>query len=291
MLKLWKKDLILAIGAGAVIAIAAAAISPLVGRFGFIASVGIGATVISAVVLEVYRRLQAQLKEAARALDTSMKATYHQIEALQSVVRTIEPTFPMPSTRTWAASPDILNHLCRLVLTLGPGQVFEVGSGVSTLTIAYCLRRNGKGRVVSLENDPAFAAATRQMLADHGVSHLATVVDAPLKEIELEGQRWRWYDVSQIPETAPIDLLFVDGPHGMTQPLARYPALPVLLPRLRAESVVVLDDGARPDERTIAERWSASFGMRAEYLYMEKGAYVLKRTEPFESPQLSRSQN
>jgi predicted O-methyltransferase YrrM len=184
---------------------------------------------------------------------------------------------PMPSTRTWAASPDILNHLCRLVLARQPEQVFEVGSGVSTLTMAYCLKRLGRGRIVSLESDATFAEATRRMLAEHTLDHLATVVHAPLTDTEIRGEHWRWYDVERMPVVAPIDLLFVDGPHGLTQPLARFPALPMLSSRLAPHCVVVLDDGARPDERAIAERWTRELGWTAEYLFVEKGAYQFER--------------
>jgi predicted O-methyltransferase YrrM len=274
MTKLWKKDVILAVALGALVFIVAAVTAPFAGE------IAVATLVLSLLTLEVYRRLQIQMKEAALQHESSIRATFHQIEALMSVVRTIEPTFPLPSTRTWSASPDILNQLCTLLLRDRPAQVFEVGSGVSTLTMAYCLRRVGRGKIVSLENDPAFAAATRQMLADHGLSDRAQVIDAPLKEMMLDGEQYLWYDLSRIPETAPIDLLFVDGPHGLTQRLARYPALPVLFERLAPRGVVVLDDGARPDERAIAKRWSEEFQLRSEYLFMEKGAYLFPRDQP-----------
>jgi predicted O-methyltransferase YrrM len=232
---------------------------------------------ISALMLELYRRLQAQFKEVAEIQDRATRCAFQQTEAILSVINTIAPVAPLPGTRTWAASPDILNHLCRTVLARQPEQVFEVGSGVSTLTIAYCLKRLGRGRIVSLESDARFAEATRQMLAEHKLDGIATVVHAPLTDTEIRGEHWQWYDTARMPEVPPIDLLFVDGPHGLTQPLARYPAIPMLLPRLAPRCVIVLDDGGRPDERAIAERWARELGSPAEYLFMEKGAYQFQR--------------
>jgi predicted O-methyltransferase YrrM len=273
--RLWAKDLILAGTAASAVALATAVVLWLFPAAVWILTPAVACAALALVVLEVYRRLQIQLKEAAYDQHEYLNATYHQIEALLSVINTIRPSFPLPETRTWSASPDILNHLCRLVLTRQPELVFEAGSGISTLLTAHCLRRIGKGHIVSLEHDRRFGAATRQLLADHGLSDIASIVDAPLKEIALGGQQWLWYDVDRIPPTHPIDLLFVDGPPAQTQPLARYPAVPVLASRLAPGCVVVLDDGARSDERAIAERWATEFEMTSEYLHTEKGAYVM----------------
>lgn len=274
---LWKKDVAVVAGAVAVVFGGGILAQLVLGERGGILTAAIATAAGALVVLEVYRRLQIQLKEAAIEQHGALQATYRQLEALLSLTNTIRPTFPLPATRTWAASPDVLNQLCKLVLTHRPDQIFEVGSGVSTLMMAYCLRRVGKGTIVALENDPKFAAVTRQTLADHNLSDLVTVVDAPLKETVINNERWAWYDLARIPSTPPIDLLFIDGPPGMTQPLARYPALPILSSRLAPHAVIVLDDGARPDERAIAKRWEREFGMDSEYLYMEKGAHVFRR--------------
>jgi predicted O-methyltransferase YrrM len=276
MVRLWMKDVTLAAALGTAVLIAGLSAIAADAELVWLPAIAAASIGLALIVLETYRRLQIQVKEAAAESSESLKATFHQIEALLSVIHTIEPTFPLPATRTWSASPDILNQLCKLILTHRPDQIVEVGSGVSTLTMAYCLRRLGRGRIVSLESDPVFAGVTRQMLADHGLSSYAVVVDAPLTEITIGGEQWRWYDRDRIPSTAPIDLLFVDGPHGLTQPLARYPALPVFRTRLAPDAIVVLDDGARPDERVIADRWSQRFGFESEYLFMEKGAFLFR---------------
>src|ERR687896_2596152 len=183
MFRLCPKDMILLgaiVAAVAIVGFAAQSVAPASAWIVTVAA-ACGATLF--VVLDAYRRLQMQLKEAAREQHAYQRDTYHQTEALLSVINTVKPSFPLPATRTWSASPDILNQLCRLVLSRRPSVVFEAGSGISTVIVAHCLRRLGQGRVVSLEHDPGFAAATRQLLADHDLSDIATIVDAPLKEI------------------------------------------------------------------------------------------------------------
>jgi hypothetical protein len=50
-----------------------------------------------------------------------------------------------------------------------------------------------------------------------------------------------------------------------------------LSPRLGPSAFIVLDDGARPDEKTIAERWNREFGLTSEYLDLEKGAFTFSK--------------
>jgi predicted O-methyltransferase YrrM len=248
-----------------------------IGNRGWIPTASVAMAAAALLLLEIYRRLQTQLKEAAREQLAATRVLYDQTAALLSVLNTTRPTFPLPVASTWAASPDLLNKLCALVLARQPEHVFEVGSGVSTLTVAYCLRRLGKGRMTSLESDARFAAATREMLSHHGLIDLVTIVDAPLKDVGIGNERWTWYDEDRIPTTPPIDLLFVDGPHGLTQRLARYPALPVLFGRMSPNSMIILDDGARADETEVASRWAREFGLTSEFLELQKGAYVFTR--------------
>ena len=69
----------------------------------------------------------------------------------------------------------------------------------------------------------------------------------------------------------------VDGPPEASGPLARYPAVPLLHPHFAKRARVILDDGARPDERVIAERWKNEHGAsECEYLDLEKGAWSLR---------------
>ena len=70
----------------------------------------------------------------------------------------------------------------------------------------------------------------------------------------------------------------IDGPPKSTQQNARFPAIPLLYDRLNPGSVVLMDDGARIEERQIASTWQSDFHFDSvEYLAMEKGAWKLVR--------------
>jgi hypothetical protein len=86
------------------------------------------------------------------------------------------------------------------------------------------------------------------------------VVHAPLVDVDVAGETFRWYDLSKLEGLTDLDIVFVDGPPGTTGPLARYPALPLLRDRCAPGARFILDDAARPDERAIVQRWVREHG-------------------------------
>lgn len=237
--------------------------------------IALGLAVVSVLFssLEVFRRTQ----ETNRWLREQVKRDYKQIESLLSLYFSLKPDAPLPDTGGWALSPDLLQRILEVIHREKPRLVLETGSGVSTLITAYCLKRFGGGRVISLEHDAEYAATNRDMVARHGLQDLVTIVHAPLKEIAIGDDKWLWYDLDGLSLEAPIDLLLIDGPPAAIQPLARYPALPLLFDRLRDGATIILDDGARPDERQIAERWAGEFDVDCHYVPLEKGAFVFRK--------------
>ncbi len=184
---------------------------------------------------------------------------------------------PLPYTPSWSAAADFLNLLVRHMRSYRPAQVVECGSGTSTLVLARCCQINGAGHVFSLEHEAHFAEATGAALADQGLAAWATVLYAPLRPWMLEGQAWPWYDLAALP-AGGIDLLVVDGPPARSQPLARYPALPVLGPRLTPAAVVYLDDAGRPGEQEVLRRWQACMPQyRQELIPTQRGCARLQR--------------
>lgn len=205
------------------------------------------------------------------------RAQYSQVEAMLGLVRTLDPKFPLPATRGWAASPDMLREIVMQIFSDPPELVLEASSGTSTLAIAYALERVGKGHVIALEHDAVYARRTRRMLSLHGLEHRATVVHAPLVEHKINGADLLWYDVSKAVLSVPIDIVVVDGPPDTTRPMARYPAIPVLRANLARSARVLLDDGGRQDERATAKRWAKEFNASSiEFLELEKGAWLLR---------------
>jgi len=236
-------------------------------------------------LVEVYRRLTNRLSEVNEELQNGLRTQdwrrnqdYRQIESLLSLFFTIRPEFPLPDTRDWGASPDLLKKIVEIILLEKPAFTVEASSGVSTFVIAYCLKKVGRGKVVSLEHDAKYATISQNLISLHGLEEIATIVHAPLKEVEINGQKWLWYSTDCLSIDQPIDLLVVDGPPGNIQKLSRYPALPLLYRYLDHESNIILDDGRREDERNIVALWQREFShITSDFLDNEKGAFVIHR--------------
>jgi len=182
----------------------------------------------------------------------------HATQELIAQVKTARA--PMPSPGGWAMDASSLLAFLYVVHQEQPGLVVECGSGSSTVWIAYVLEELGKGRILSLEHDPAYADETRAQLRLHNLESWASVIDAPLvPQGHLPGAPV-WYDLSNLPAGLPgVDLLLVDGPPAYVGNNARYPAVPVMEPRLADSAAVVLDDTGRPDEQVVLERWMQDF--------------------------------
>ena len=243
--------------------------------------------------------LQVQLERARRHLDPVARAvpsdlvarldhlrketkeTYWQLEALLGLHDLLRPQAPLPPMRGYTASPDVLHFLVERLWRDEPELVVECGSGVSSIILGSALRARGRGKVVALEHDPLWADVTRSYVQMHGLGDVVEIRDASLTPFEVDDESWLWYDLQAVDDLRDIDLLFVDGPPGDTSPLARYPAGPVLLPRCRPGSTIVLDDTHRRDERLTSSRWLKEFpDLHLQNIRADKGMHVLTRTRP-----------
>jgi predicted O-methyltransferase YrrM len=171
--------------------------------------------------------------------------------------RVLEPTLPLPSLSGWALEPDTAGFLVRWILQEKPEMIVELGSGVSTLLFAYALEANGRGSLLSVDAEETYAARTRDLLRTHGLEHRARVHHAPFEPLDLDTWKGRWFqlDVLLPIEDGTVDLLVVDGPPKSTGRLARYPALPILIRKLRSSATVAVDDADRTAERTMVDAW------------------------------------
>jgi hypothetical protein len=256
------------------------------------------AIVVLATMIEIYRRLHSEfgnliehvkkpweISEAFRTLTEENRRSrrareneYRQIESLFSLFSVIKPRLPFPDMRGWAASPDLLKMIAETILKNKPGLVFETGSGVSTLVVAYCLQELGSGSIISLEHDAKCFAVNRDLITSHGLADIATIIYAPLKKHKINGQEWLWYDTECFAIRGPIDLLIVDGPPGSTQQNARYPVLPLLYEHLGDSVRIIMDDGGREDEKCIAALWEKEYRVLVpKFLDLEKGAYIIEK--------------
>jgi predicted O-methyltransferase YrrM len=232
---------------------------------------------------DLTRTVTRGLRQSGHGTDLLLRAQSREIEALVQLFQRFTPRAPMPSSGDFALNPTDLLDLLHLVRLRQPQLVVELGSGTSTVWLAYALEQYG-GKLVSLDHDADYARQTRTMLAAHGLNAVAEVRDAPLSGLTVNNKTYQWYDAEQLTDLRSIDLLLVDGPPAATGPDARYPALSVLAERLAGTATVVLDDANREDERDAVRRWTEEvpglteervlLGRHAVLAYSRTGAAV-----------------
>ena len=203
------------------------------------------------------------------------RVLFAQLQALAALERRLALPKALPPMRGWAGSPDFLLNLADELLEQRPQTVLECSSGVSTIVAARCMQLNGRGHVYSLEHDSEYTEKTRVLLQRHGLSEWATVFHAPLSSNEGSP----WYSLSALPaDLPPAQVLVVDGPPAAVAPLARYPALPNLLPRLDRTFTVFMDDADREAEVQIVTKWQQEIpGLQLTRVPCEKGLAVLRK--------------
>ena len=181
---------------------------------------------------------------------------YCQIEAVARLTSSLNSERPIPALRGWRLGPDAACFLIHYLRSEKIENVFEIGSGASTIIIATVLEQKGSGKVQALEHDREQATRCQLQLEKYGLSKYAEVHYAPLVEHSISGKPWLWYDLSQISPQYQIDLLLIDGPPVWIQKHARYPALPLLKQYLAEHTIILLDDAHRWSERGTLRTWS-----------------------------------
>ena len=149
----------------------------------------------------------------SRPLDVRLRREYEQVQATLNLFARVKVDGLVPPMRGWAASPDVLNVLVDELLSRRPRVVVECGSGVSTLWLALAITQYDiPCRVVSLDHDAEFLAATALTLERHGVADVVDLRLAPLTRTRLLGHDTVWYDEAAVADLTDVGLVFVDGP-------------------------------------------------------------------------------
>lgn len=202
---------------------------------------------------------------------------YRQIESLFALYAGLPIHRALPPMRGWAISPDMAALMISLVMRQKPKLILDVGSGVSSILLGYCVKELGEGRVIALEHEEPFAAATQRELEFHSLREHVEVVVAPIRQIP--GQAYHWYDPEFLVSLArPIDFVVVDGPPEITGPLARYAVLPLVWEKLSPEAVIVVDDALSPEVAKTIALWIREFPEFTRTLVpTEKGTAVFSR--------------
>jgi predicted O-methyltransferase YrrM len=209
------------------------------------------------------------VRRIAKDSEMSSRENYRQSEFYSQLLRLLDLSAPIPATRSWAASPDVLLTLLQFAKQSNPKTILDLGSGMSTLVLA---KSAPAAKVTSIDNSAEFAQKTQEMLSLHGVSN-AEVRVAPLTA---HTSGVDWYDLSKIADLSDIDLLFIDGPPGSKNDRARHPALAECLSKLSPRAIIVIDDAARDGEKDLAQEFAKALpSHRLEFLSHEKGTAVL----------------
>ena len=217
---------------------------------------------------KINTRIAREIAVSTKELKTSMWQSYRQTEAMQQLLSLLKFSAPVPPTRSWAASPDLLLTLAQLVRKHNPKLVVELGSGVSTLVVA----KAGAKKVISIDHSGEFAELTREVLKEHKVRG----VEIRIAQLKAHISGVDWYDTEVIKDLKRIDLLIVDGPPGSKNPEARMPARAEFIAKLSPKAVIVIDDVNREGERKLAESFAKALPNHVLTIYPhEKGTAVI----------------
>jgi len=159
------------------------------------------------------------------------------------------PHDSLPNLGSWKADTALLGLIVDHIERAQPSTVVELGAGASSFVTARALQLHGGGRLISFDQHEDFIEATHDWLAEYGLEadmRGAALVPAP--------GDWPgyWYDIGVLPDR--IDMLVIDGPPWAIHPFVRG-AAECLFDRIAPGGVVLLDDGARPGERIVLQRW------------------------------------
>ena len=209
------------------------------------------------------------VRRIAKAQSDAAWENYRQSEFYSQLLRLLDLSAPIPSTRSWAASPDVLLTLLDYAKSSKPSRILDLGSGMSTLVLA---KSAPQASIISIDNSEEFAGKTRKLLDAHGVTNVEVRV-APLTSHKSGVD---WYDLSKLHDISNIDLLFIDGPPGSKNPQARHPALAECLSKLSPHAIIVIDDAGRDGEKDMAYEFAKALPNHTlEFLAHEKGTAVL----------------
>jgi len=249
-----------------------------------------------------FKSYEGQLNTVKKSvLDQLIKSTANVAKQLESYMALqnylVHGTKPL-NYHGWPISPDIALFLIEQIEQNDYDLIIEFGSGTSTALFANVIKHKKKKsknsnlkKVVTFEHNEEYYEKTKALLEQHGVAKYSDLVLAPLVEYKYEESEFMYYDcVAKLEELATLGsigkiLVLVDGPPGITCPLARFPVLLHLLNAFKNIQIhLALDDYNRDEEKRTAQKWEEilkiqSIKFYSENIASEKGLYFCQINE------------
>ncbi|MBK5230613.1 MAG: class I SAM-dependent methyltransferase [Thermoleophilia bacterium] len=150
------------------------------------------------------------------------------------------------------------SRLAELVRERRPRTVVEFGSGASTILLAELMSDQGSdSHVISVQQDEAQAARTREALAGAGLDQNASVVHVPVGAVGEVAPRG--YVLSEQSASAlrahPPELVYVDGPTRESG-ASRLGVVDLIAPFVKDDAILLLNGAFRDAELAVAAAWS-----------------------------------
>jgi len=224
--------------------------------------------------------------------------TSKQIESFISLNKYINHHEIPLSFHGWPISPDIGLTLVDYIENKNVDVVLEFGSGTSSVLFAkafklansdthnWCLKQP----IISFEHNEKYLEKTSGLLSSHNCRDMVNLTHAPLIDFEYnEQEKFLYYDCEEVikelseslGDKKKTALILIDGPPGVTNKNARFPALPILLNHMsKHRLIVVMDDYSRDDEKQTFELWQSLADKRYlshsnKVIETEKGLAIL----------------
>jgi len=162
----------------------------------------------------------------------------------------------------WSALSEYLVASLRAVNELD-GDTLECGSGLTTVLMGIIAQKNGT-RIWTLEHHAQWGDRVGRALKRNNITSV-TLCASPLKDYGA----YAWYNppLNAMPDW--FALVVCDGPPTDTKD-GRFGLLPVMRAKLKAGTVILLDDAIREEEQEIAARWAKELGVEVQMLGSEK---------------------
>ena len=235
---------------------------------------------VAAVAPRVTEQMETMAARTGVTQKRQFTRLYKDVEAQTDLRGLVTPRAPMPLHGGWALDAEITHMIATMLWQRRPELIVECGSGTSSVWLGYLLEKLGHGRLVALEHDERFLAASEALVRAHGLRDVVEVRHAALEpwtDHATGGQEYQWYAQAALDDLKDISLLLVDGPPAATGPQARYPAVPLLLPRCAEDAVIVLDDAERRDETALSDRWLVEAPDLDRTIHAHGSAHVFHR--------------